>query len=194
MNTVEALPEIGSAQLRIALAKDVIASLETERIISKSGSWVQIESDESICGFNTSISGSDDTQIQDIINNKKCQVCALGALFIESIRRFDSLTIGDLEDGYSVGCYDITEYLDNIFDEYQLKLIEVAYERGDGGFSVRWDFRDKEDREEAERAIEFGKTIDDDRERLIAIMNNIIKNYGDFIPPKVTTCTEATQV
>lgn len=185
MKKVIELSTLSPWQQRIELAKDVIASLEAERIISQSGCWVRVENPGVYSGFDSELAGNDEIQLQEIIKDKKCQVCALGALFIESVRKFDNFTLGDLSGGYSIDNDDITVYLDGLFDYDQLLLIEVAYERGSGGYDVRWDFRD-EDRAVANNAVAFGRTISDDRERLVAIMKNIIANDGEFIPPVVT--------
>lgn len=184
MKKVIELSTLSEKQIRIMLAKDVIASLEAERLISRSGSWVRLETDRCDTDyFSSEIIADSDVELQELIKDKRCEVCALGALFIEGIRRFDNFTVEDLSDGYSIDNDDIGIYLEGIFDEDQLMLIEVAYERGHGGYNVRFDFHD-DMLKQGERAVEFGLSIKDDRERLIAIMQNIIDNDGTFIPPE----------
>jgi hypothetical protein len=67
---------------------------------------------------------------------------------------------------------------DKIFNRKQLKLIEICYEHGEGiftfsGYNLPF----------VKRINSFCRRHEDGRQRLLAIMRNIISNKGTFILP-----------
>lgn len=135
---------------------------------------------------------------------QKCTMCALGAMLVSKARLWDRTPMeslfteldSDLHEEFeglrmmSVGRRAIIVQLEEVFDSYQLNLIESAFEMkrcgttpspGDlGGIEAFHDYMDRVD-----DAINFGcqRNIGTPAERLGAIMNNIIENNGVFNPP-----------
>lgn len=166
-----------SADYRVKIAEDVIASIKASKLIPDTGNWVYVKlTDE-----------KPETQLQDIVNNKSCTVCALGALFVEAVRIKDELLVQELSYGNtcnSLSLRDVQAYLKDIFTHEQLMLIEMAYEYNHGNYHPTDLESDKVDM--GLRAVAFGLKYNlrdsSNEERMIAIMQNIIDNNGEFIP------------
>lgn len=133
--------------------------------------------------------------------SKGCRVCALGACFLSYIRLYNHVSLGQL-----IGTYGDYVFQDEIFDvEYiemmdelrevftpaQICLIETAFEKAcinddavadDDDHAYDMDTHTTYD--EADAARLFGEKYEEPRQRLRAIMKNIIKNDGLFIPDK----------
>lgn len=167
----------------VAIAEDVLKHLDDTQAVQSTYCSGEIHVDSGV---------TSETQLQSIEQEltRKCQVCALGACFLSHIRLFDNITFKDVDceniedlvandDGYIV--FDIPwravyKPLSEYFDRDNLLLIETAFER-DKGFSELSGI-------EADAAELFGRRYSDPRERLRAIMENIIKHNGTFTIPQ----------
>lgn len=132
--------------------------------------------------------------------SKGCKVCALGACFLSYVRLYNNFTIGQLAgtfrdtvtegEVFEVDYADMADGLGNVFTEAQMCLIESAFEMDciNENAVVYDDANIDHDthctRDEVTAAEEFGEKYDDSKTRLKAIMKNIIKNDGEFIPDK----------
>ncbi|RJQ25016.1 hypothetical protein C4577_06435 [Candidatus Parcubacteria bacterium] len=170
------------SEMAVAIAKDVLKWIPKYKDIGHSR-YMQ--------GDITCLKDKEDSQAQkhtkEIVKN--CGVCALGACFVSYINVFNKLKISDIIDdcgGYFEGdplTIDlereglIKDKLLKAFSQTQLDLIEAAFERDD--LTIDWQDSTSSSMEEA---IEFGERYNDSRERLRAIMKNIIKNNGKFVP------------
>jgi hypothetical protein len=169
------------AKKRVAIAKDVIANIESKKYFAKMGNYLYVNSDDNL----------ESQSLQKVLPQVTCNVCALGAMFVSDVKFNNNFNVGD----------DTLKKLDNQLSKYfskgQLALIEAAFE----GFGV-----DYEEYEEDELSIENGfylkftleqlgikeqdvinakkfyAMFDTSEENLIAIMENIIKNKGKFKP------------
>lgn len=129
----------------------------------------------------------------DVIS-KDCKVCAIGACFLSYVRLYNNVTLGQLVGGYDtikddffdVEYYNIDHELAKVFSQRQLCLIETAFECGYIHFRVDdEDYKDLcHDSNEFSAAISFGEKYSVPKKRLMAIVKNIIKNNGEFIPNK----------
>ena len=210
-----------NAEKRVLIAQDVIAQLNTEELISNPGTYLVVG------GNPDNLEPTGKTQVRDVLGkSNKCKVCALGACFVSMMRRYNECTVDqllDLEDDVERS-YNFTDirmrlhslgvlrpYLLRLFDEDQLKLIEVAYEGIPGAGSASSDYiEDLDDlcleahefhlhhteydhtqdhtlytSLEEEVIIEAGYEDErrgDGSDVLRAIMNNIIENKGTFVP------------
>ena len=68
--------------------------------------------------------------------------------------------------------------LNSLFSYSQLRLIEIAFERGLGAFKD-YDYNLEPS---TKRAAQFGRKFKTEKSRLRAIMKNIVENKGTFIP------------
>jgi hypothetical protein len=127
--------------------------------------------------------------------SKGCRVCALGACFLSYIRLYNNVTLSELVGTFSntvtegevfeSDYHEISNELDHIFSQAQLCLIETAFELHCINDDYDCDDADGYTVEaEADAAVAFGRKYDDPKVRLKAIMKNIIKNNGEFIPDK----------
>lgn len=170
------------AEKRVLIAQDVIAQIKAKTLIPSSGTWVRLENADFLLD-------SDSLRAVTLNKDTTCKCCALGGLFLSCTLFNNKVTVGDVTEG-DYGYLDdvirngekFSNGLNTIFSENQLKLIENAFEQGGGAFDPAYEnFSDKYNALTSE-AIRFGKRFSSDKNRLIAIMNNIIKNNGTFVP------------
>ena len=109
--------------------------------------------------------------------------------------------LGDDAFKYGFGLGDDAFKLSEIFSPSQQALIESTFEGGDGEFGHEWNDYEVECDKDCEdstlqevlklakkgdaqniKSLLFYKRYPDDKDRLRAIMNNIVKNNGVFVP------------
>lgn len=171
------------SQKRVAVAKDVIASLKSGQIKAIQGTWVEPLRRENFVPENK----VGDVEFCDILNKTKCKCCGLGALFVEAVKRFNKFkSVADVDH------YDVYDYLDKIFSEEQLNMIECTFECGLGS-TRKSDFKDviyqssysylnSYTSKTYDNCIRFGEAFKTPKLRMIAIMQNIVNNNGTFKP------------
>lgn len=156
------LQETTGPQKAVAVAKDVLKHLRYLRLGKRA--W-----DNSYCQSNQSLVVSGSLQRQSSILERKCGVCAIGGMFISYIRLFNNVSAEEVierdmyhevDDPFFVVRGLIEDKLTGIFSKDQLAQIESEFETG-----RIWPDLTR-------------------RERLRAIMTNIVRNKGTFIPPK----------
>lgn len=153
------------AQQRIAIAQDVLKWLAQGTIVASTGIYIESECDaDKFIGYDNA-----QKHIKQLVEN--CQVCAKGALFAGMVHRYNGVTIEQFFD-YDGG----KSKLDEFFERNQLSMIEAAFEG--------WAYinRDGGEDELSDRVWEFYEKYEDAEDRMQAIMNNIIKNQGEFVP------------
>ncbi len=167
---------MSKAKKRVAIAEDVIASLKAGKFMAAAGN-----------GYVTPQHG--DKRLRELLRSTHgesmqkafeelppCEVCALGSMLIAGVGRFNNHAVNiDHWVGDEFALREATtEFLDKYFDDKQLELIEAAFEGSEELYNgVVYDFQD------------WLPNAGDDA-RLTAIMRNIIKNEGTFVPPKCT--------
>ena len=132
---------------------------------------------------------------------KNCQVCALGACIISKARVCPDVPLASLLE--FVPEYDedtdperqvlptetgITKVLNDVFSEKTMELFEAAFEVDPGHCeSVKWEKNQSAvSSREVYGAVVFGSRYGNNRDRLKAIMTNIVANGGEFRPPLAT--------
>ncbi len=141
----------------IAIAKDVLKHLR----------HTNINNEKDYCAGEVKLPANTtcETNIQPYVSKlaKTCNVCALGGMFLSYIRLFDRVSYGDIgymenyDHNISVGRSFITNKFEKIFTFDNLSDIESAFE---------------------------SKWIDNypnPKDRMKAIMNNVITNDGRFV-------------
>jgi hypothetical protein len=166
------------AQVRVEVAKDVIRSLRLLTV--RNG--VYFKPAGSLELVNSIVSSSTDSKrvAQKLKNG--CEVCALGACFLSSVRLTNKWEFEGFEEHWTgpeqvraVEREVLEEKLHKIFTPFQIDLIETAFEEYNCTNLAS-------DRNVIGRAISFGSKHYDSTSRLRAIMKNIIKNNGTFKP------------
>jgi hypothetical protein len=197
-------PNLTKRQMRIAIAKDVIAQLEAKKIVATVGNWIEdpklgtldcfVES-KLANGINENVVKIDACDYVNKLN--KCKVCALGSLFVSSVhldndiswkmnkeaqRSFLDMSCRQNDCGFT---YCTFENIDNFssesvllkyFSRRQLVLIENAFENNKGTLSPFSDY------DVTLCKAFYRKYCHNNKNRLIGIMNNIINNDGTFDP------------
>ncbi len=153
--TVEEFDALPESEQRVVIAKDVIAQLHEGRYFAEMGNWVEPDEDVE---YSKEALTDEYTPV--------CKVCGLGALFLSAVRFGNGFRA---RPGSMLLVTQIESVLIDIFNHDQISLIEQAFEQGRGQYSGD------------EGAIHFGQQYDYDEERLLAIMNNIVRNDGEFI-------------
>ena len=170
-------------QQRVTIAKDVLKLLEAEKIVARSGTYMdlgrKVESKDIWAGSGYWTGGEvEGVQVHQLIEAAPtCKVCGIGACFVAAVRRADQCKSTDMS-----GTNDdhfMREYLEQWFDIEQIELVESAFEM-DTSFYNQERERTKD---VAYYAQQFGKRYAKDGDRLAAIFTNIADNKGKFVPP-----------
>ena len=200
-----AFAKMSKEEARVHIAEDVLASLYTNRIMPRSGTWLE----------STSMKGtwSDDVKPKSEANAvfkkiKTCNACAVGGMFLCAIERNNNITVRKLlklskddiefdeEHNHTISDDEVVDdhdgeemmtYLKRWFTYTQLKLIESAFELGEGGLSDGEGggrFFSKKRDEDTDELIYHRDFEMDDAPRMRLIMENIIVNKGTFCPDK----------
>lgn len=149
-----------SREMRVIIAKDVIVLIETQ-------SKFEIDN----VGYLRPRAELPATGSVTLESMPACEVCARGAMFLASVGRLNRCEWEEVDGDPGV------RFLvqDRTVEEWgkQAYLIEDAFEG--------WSDDDVEDAI-SNRAMAFFDEYDDPAARLLAIMQNVIANDGEFIP------------
>ena len=171
-----AFKRMSKAQKRVAVAKDVIASIKAKQLVAKARTYIDVKA-EGKDGYDNNTFKHPDFQTA-LAMGQQCTACALGGLFVCAVKFENKIATEDAND--NIDQPDLHDYLQHLFPYEQLQLIEIAFEQSWGipGFDNGDDVPDK-----WKTAVAFGqKHPTDDAARMTAIMRNIIRNEGTFIP------------
>jgi len=172
------LDKMTPAQSRVAIAKDVIESLLAERFKATTGTYIY---SRSATANGIAVQGT--VNLKDAIqkNMKSCKVCAKGAMFVAAVERFNQIYSEVRRPGDNVleefsHDVEICDHLGKYFTKRQLDLIEMAFE-GEGEDM----FIDELVEEKKYVALAYSFIHKNPEDRMIAIMQNIIANKGEFV-------------
>jgi hypothetical protein len=170
------------AEMRVVIAKDVIKQVKAKRIKPKRGVYIgssafQKQFDDAYAAlYVKGVTGTAATKIKarKVQVPKKCDACALGSCMISALDKYNKLNVGNLVNdlaNFNAGWdrEEIIKYLCRWFARHQLNLIEDAFE-----------YKEWHDTSSPPRT--FGEKYPTSSKRLVAIMQNIIKNKGTFVP------------
>ncbi len=192
-----------AAEKRVLVAKDVIAQIKLKRVVPASGVWIDPKRYEPLNLVGDETVAAQSIQ-RDLLTGEldRCSCCALGAVFVSCTLFNNQTTVKDL-DNARFGLGDSVEEdeklsngMNRVFSRAQLALIEQAFESGHGQFGLDLgadedvDSVDLGDDEAVDSVVPaatrklllWQKKYPDDKDRLIAIMKNIIENNGTFKP------------
>lgn len=194
------------SEKRVLIAKDVIQQLKNKKFTPTTGCWVEPvfnsvtakklgTTTECLNDYVANAGSFNDYEMWDIDENNAstlnklsvreavlsntittCNVCALGAMFTSCTLYNNKTTIIDFTEGGEITKFQslfstnskFKNGLNKYFDNEQLMLIESAYEGSNGMYFNR-------------NTRYFMEEYPDNRKRMIAIMENIIKNNGEFV-------------
>lgn len=175
----------------VKIARDVLEQLRIKRLIAAAGTYCEVKTeqkDEDIWDYQNK-------SFQEIYNtrqNVKCEVCAIGSLFVSLVHLENTETLEDVD---SPKFEALFERLSDVFHPRDLLLMEFVFEEGHCGELAESTYdRDENDdvlhgtyrftRQELEKAKKYGEKQRDDHERLRVIMLNVIRNKGRFVLPQ----------
>jgi hypothetical protein len=148
------------AEKRVAMAKDALKWIEAGALVPTKGVYVNTIGLDIFHKANGPDAFSEDgsrKQARDVVLGA-CIVCAKGALLVAKAVRFNNVTVRDLAD-YS------DDQLTDYFTPVQIDFMELAFEN---------------------RLEPWFTTYRDDKDRLVAILQNVIRNKGEFKYSEVT--------
>jgi hypothetical protein len=148
----------------------VLAQLRLERYIATTGTYVQLDT------FNCNRDIDLNESFKQVFKEDKnivCDVCALGSAFVSLVNIENKCSVNQMKN-----VSGMFERLAKHFGYDNLALMESAFEcisMGRGESSLSDDTLDV--------AAAWGRRYADDKQRLRAIMLNVIRNNGDFKIP-----------
>jgi|688.fasta_scaffold162733_3 hypothetical protein len=173
--------KLTKAEMRVAIAKDVIAQIKAKKYNPMQGCWVEQEDGQDYDDwlFDNAENCTVDVQVYTK-NIKKCNVCALGSLFVSAVNKYNNV-YGTFDTVSTLEVFDFKETNNNspllrYFTINQIKLIEHTFEGGMG--AVCFDDNSRM----INKSYAFHDKYPDSKDRLLAIMKNIVENNGTFKP------------
>ena len=164
---------------RVMVAKDVLEQLKKRQLVAMAGRYVGLQFMPTYSSLNPNL---------DIKENydkvQECHVCALGACIMATTRFTNQLNFEDVgRTSDEMAITKVSNVLTDIFTPEQLHIIEIAFEGHQSGerFAVNVLGELLLNREQEKKCRDFYESYHNDDKRLIAIMENIIKNKGEFI-------------
>ena len=164
---------MNKSEKRIAIAKDVIKLIKAKKITVQTEHYFIARTKSSYIG----------KQLKEVLPKiKTCQVCALGGLFYSYVMKYNNYEIA----GSGIGSVNVRDgnmrrLLEDIFTLKQLTLIECAFEKAD--INHQCSLVDCTITIMIKAIHYRGKNnLKTDKDALIHIMQNIIKNKGTFKP------------
>lgn len=212
-----AFRRMSPAMKRVTIAQDVVDLIYAKKLVPKSGTWVADakarDRDSALSTFRQAslFRGKEElaenAQLKDLLSDvEQCNACAVGAVFYCTVMRANDVTVEDVRSGrddskhLSIQSFDqMTGYLGKFFAKRQLHLMELAFERGEGGTDEDITFfglvatrmfqkvvlnPEQDDLKDSfdEDDMEWSSDKTTDEERLLMIMQNVIDNKGTFVP------------
>jgi hypothetical protein len=180
-NTTKKKKKLTKAEMRIAIAKDVIAQIKAKKYNPSQGSWVDVVGENHFHDWLFENASNCDVDVRNYTKNiKKCNVCALGSLFVSAVNKYNNV-YGTY---YTVSfdkVFDFKETNNNspllrYFTINQIMLIEHTFEGGMGAICFDDGHR------MVNKSYTFYYKYPDSKDRLLAIMKNIVENNGTFKP------------
>ncbi len=185
------LKSMSKAKARVEIAKDVIAALNTKKLVATSGNYGSINIEK---GNLEKFEDYSLVSVRDALGvSTNCNVCALGAACLAVVGRENKLKAtfisGSVEISHNVGFrIQLREY----FRPLQIAMMECAFEGGET-FAEYEDIHPSNEYafSRINKAVNMFKVIDtddsdllaqDDDMRMRAIFQNIIDNKGEFVP------------
>lgn len=173
----------------VAIAKDVLFNLRTQKYSASPGQYCSISSNFEEADPKEGNHQSP-TNMQKVMvhNSTTCDVCAIGSLIASDIKlnnkfsRHYDLEYIDPTDKDDDGTTFISR-LEKFFTRKELVLMEHTFECCPETSIVPNHERYRTP-EESDRAADLGRRYSSDNDRLAYIMTNVVRNKGQFILPK----------
>lgn len=175
---------LSSADKRVAIAQDAKAQILASKVVPNRGTFVA-----GLAILRDAV--GHDLQSVLLQDSAHCSACAIGSLFVSTVRKANKFMItedvqywGGIGSNTRQKASPMFERLREYFEFKQIQLIECAFELGAGWFGVRgkgWS-EDCLSIEKRRPAAQFGSAHSDPVARMLAILENIIVNNGEFIP------------
>ncbi len=174
---------------RILICYDALLQLRQKKVRARKGKYVVVKKKNAGDSWTPTINLKNklNQQIDSVLDKQQCEACALGTLFISRARIFNQIKVGDIPNfQYGEITFDASQSsltlfkdLQSYFSSEQLSLIESCFEGEPIGIAGQTSCYNNDIRGISERYLNKYKTAES---RLIAILKNIIKNNGLFIP------------
>ena len=146
--------EMTQPEKAVAVAKDILKHLKSIRVKSEN-TYLEMKKP-----LSDRIDNDDNAQRHIDAITKNCEVCAVGACFLSYVRVFNQVTVGDvLKAGYSY----MQNKIRDAFPQSMLLEIEDVFE------------------EHQFTSVHLKRQYKDAKQRLRAIMLNIVQNKGKFL-------------
>lgn len=190
----KALKEATPAQKRVMIANDVIAGLKANKLNARCGEYF-----EPYPTSNKTIKASvgalaleaPKKELRSFLHDiPVCDVCVRGGIFVCAVKRFNQFSVKKADDllkkddeGTKPGYILVREIDKKYFSEKQLALMEVAFEGEDERLPLNSQLTPGEKSKAGAFYRTHSSVVGNDAEtRMTAIMKNVIKNKGTFVP------------
>jgi len=186
---------------RVKIAKDVIAQINAKKYTGMEGVWVGLKRGKGhdilgdvIANARDEGANSDSVLCSIVDSNPKCNVCALGGIFMSTLR-----VTGDCDfrtAGINIECRVFeclsSSPLTRYFPKSMLTLMEACFE---GNMGVHcFPENNRRNHRTGLVAEYYRDRFLKDTDRLRAIARNIVRNKGDFKPEQDLTASMLKEI
>jgi len=173
LNELEActnIDELPPAEVRARVAKDVLTLLRVGKLNGEGGTYVRAYFPQGLLEGDLK---------QQMGTMSTATVCGIGALFMAHVMRFDRFQVSghciynsDECHRLSVGSNDIHRHLRGVFSTRTLAEVENAYESSAGCDCSAC---------KKSELVAWARAYPSRTKRMVAIMENIVRNNGEFV-------------
>ncbi len=166
------------SEKRVIIAKDALSQIRSGNFEAEASIWADVHGDfdlDSTCS----------AQEQLLKSDVSCNGCALGSILVSAIRLSNQVSVDEFDEltnqktlGEQIEKNNVPT-INDIFTKSQLILIENAFEGCSGYFRHNNKTLNYSERL-SNRIYKFTSKYLDMNDRLIAILENIIRNNGTF--------------
>lgn len=174
--------DLTTAGQRMRIAQDVIDQIKLKKYKAEVGNFFKLRKFTNSGDYELTNAFDKESPIEELLKDEtvNCTVCALGAVFASCVNFTNEITYADTENGsLSFGDEVFKQKILEFFDDEQVRLIEVAFECGNGWFQYP---AAESKAAEFSKARKFGNRYSNDSNRMVAIMKNIVEHRGKFVP------------
>src|SRR6185436_16421694 len=114
------MKKLTKSQMRVTIAKDALAQLRLEKYVATKGTYID-QNLLNTLNFKYKETYEDKQAQPELENLKECRVCAKGAIYLSTVRKFNDATICNFSTQAEIKAT-------SIFGENNLTKIESAFE------------------------------------------------------------------
>lgn len=190
MITAEKFKSMSKNERRVHVAKDVLSMLKKSKIGTTHSAIIKL-TPKIVAKLKMETGDQLQDHLPGLLKTKACKVCAVGSCLLSIVGITDKYKVSRRLADSPINCYTVSandyDTVSKVFGKRITYLIERIYENGKGAMHLHYgDFHESPMICDIliAAAENYGRSINRDKRKIAAIMENIIANKGNLIIPK----------